>query len=682
MISKKSWRVLSVVAAGSLILSACAQAAPVVQTVVVKEVQTVESIVTKEVVKEVQTTKEVVKEVAVTATPAFEEWKAPHPILADIKVRQAVAYCSNRNELIQSVYSYLPDADRAKLNMDTFIPKDSAWYAKTVNPNAAIIDYTFDITKAGTLLDEAGWKLPEGGTIRSNAKGDPLALRFTTTNAPFRQTWGGVFVRQMAKCGIQLLPSYIPGSIWFGGNSGLRRRDFDLGAFAWVGEAEPPGVTLYACDQIPTPKNNWDGQNYMGWCNEAASNAVKAQQNTLDPAKRKAYYVTVQEEFSKDMISLPVFQRLEATGANKDLKGLVLDANEYFSASAWNWELPGKSKVVVAQGQEASSLFLLQESAAVATTVGQLIFGLDNTQYNYDYQPFSFEGDKFPTIANGGAVNTDVEVKDGDRIANKNGEAGVFKDGKLTGDDGTVYTSLVGVNAAGEDVEIKVGAKLAQLAVTYKFVPRKWHDGQPVVKADFELGYKVACDKESGAVSYYDCERTAAFAALDDNSYKVTFVPGYQPPSYYRSWLGATGFYPAHRVIETDGPYKGKTLGEVAPKDFKTLPEVTELPLGTGPYKIVKWEKGVKFELVAFEDFWKGAPKVKAIDVQIFDANPAGAVAALLQGTVDVVGKETLGAGAELETVIKEGAAGKINGEPGPSPTWEHVDFNLNTRYP
>jgi hypothetical protein len=66
--------------------------------------------------------------------------------------------------------------------------------------------------------------------------------------------------------------------------------------------------------------------------------------------------------------------------------------------------------------------------------------------------------------------------------------------------------------------------------------------------------------------------------------------------------------------------------------------------------------------------------------VQIFDGNPAGAVAALLQGTVDIVGKEVIGAGQELETVLKEGETGTIAAEPIASPTWEHADFNLNVR--
>lgn len=670
MQNRKPYAVLAAAAAAGLILSACAPqgAAPIVQTVEVRVTEVVE------VVKEVQ--KEVEKVVEVTAAP-IPEWTRPHPILSDIRVRQAIAHCTNPIELIGSVYGFLPEEQRTKQLMDTFIPKDSPWYAKNIDPNANIIQYTFDITRAGELLDEAGWKLPEGGRIRANDKGEPLAIRFTTTNAPFRQTWGAVWVSQLQKCGIQLLPSYIPGSIWFGGNSGLRRRDFDIGAFAWVGETEPPGPTLYACDQIPTPANNWNGQNYMGWCNERASNAIKQANNTLNLEERQKNYVIVQEEFSKDMISLPLFQRLEATAYNKDLKGLRPDPTEYWSANAQDFELPGKDTIVAALGQEPASLFLLQESAAVAVIVGQMIYGVDVTQYSYGFQNVGLEGEDFPRIENGGATLTEVEIKDGDVLVNANGDVGTFKDGKLTDAEGNELALKV-KNAAGEEVDLVAGVKVPQLSVTFKYKPRKWSDGEDLKNADFELGYKVACDRESGNTSYFVCDRTAKHEVLADGlGYTVTYVPGYLNPTYF---LPPYGYYPSHRVVETDGEFKGKTLAEVPPKNFKDLPELTDKPLGTGPFVVETWEKGSKIVLKANPNFYLGEPKTKEIVIQIFDANPAGAVAALLQGTVDIVGKEVIGAGQELETVIKEAQAGKINAEPIASPTWEHADMNLNTR--
>jgi ABC-type transport system substrate-binding protein len=72
-------------------------------------------------------------------------------------------------------------------------------------------------------------------------------------------------------------------------------------------------------------------------------------------------------------------------------------------------------------------------------------------------------------------------------------------------------------------------------------------------------------------------------------------------------------------------------------------------------------------------------PKLKRIIIQFFgDTNAA--VAALLQGTVDIVGSETLGGGSEAEVVLKAAKEGKIAAESLASATWEHIDFNLNVK--
>jgi ABC-type transport system substrate-binding protein len=63
-----------------------------------------------------------------------------------------------------------------------------------------------------------------------------------------------------------------------------------------------------------------------------------------------------------------------------------------------------------------------------------------------------------------------------------------------------------------------------------------------------------------------------------------------------------------------------------------------------------------------------------------FFADTNAAVAALLTGDVDILEKATLGAGPEVETVIKAGAEGTIQAYTDASPTWEHMDFNLFIR--
>ena len=677
MQTRKSVAVLGLFASASMVLAACGQqAAPIVQTVeVIKEVI---KEVPKEVIKEVEVPKEVIKEVEkikeVVATSA-PEWTTAHPILGNIKIRQAIAHCTDRDQLIAVSYPFISEEERAKLRMDTWIPKTSPFYA---NPNN--VDYTFDITGGGKLLDEAGWKLPEGGNIRENANGEPMQLAFATTNASFRQTWATVFEKQMAACGIVIKRSHVPGSIWFGGASGLRRRDFELGAFAWVGEPDPGGQTIYSCDNIPTPANNWQGQNYMGWCDKEADAAIKLANNTLNVDERKKAYATHQDLFVKNMVSIPLFQRAEAGAFATRVKGVKFNPTEYYSASADQWE--GRDTMVLAFTQEPASMFSLVESAAVQRTVAQLVGGVSFTQYDYGYQPVSNEGDKFPTIEDGGSTNADVALKDGDRFIGTDGSVYALKGGKVVnlkdGVAGDEEAKDIKVKSAkGEEAPAAVGAMAPQIVTTFKFKADKWSDGESVKKADYELGYKVNCDRTSGATSYDTCDRIAGIEFIDDNSFKVSYVPGYQNPFYYLAPIGA---YPSHQEIKSEGANKGKKLSEVAPKDFATLPEIAELPLGSGPFILQSWEKGQKMTLVANPNYSKGAPKVKKIVVQFF-GDSTGAVAALLAGDVDVVGTETLGAGSEVQAVLDAKKAGKpIDVFSQPTPTWEHIDFNLNVR--
>ena len=631
----------------TLILSACATPTPQVvkETVVVKETQVVE--------------KEKVVEKVITPTPALS-FTTPHPILSDIRVRRAIAYCTNRKELIASVYGFLTPEQQETLLMDTFIPKANPWY----HAPPPEYQYPFDPEKGKALLEEAGWILREGSPVRQKEGVGPLTLKFTTTTAQFRQTWAAVFEKQMAACGIQILRLHAPASWWFGSTSGLRRRDFELGAFAWVGEAEPPGRTLYDCEQVPRPENGWEGQNYMGWCNEKATQAVREGNNTLNRAERMKWYAILQEEFAKDMISLPVFARLEASGANKNLKNFRPDPTEYYTANADEWELPGSDTVVLGFSQEPTTMYGLAESAAVQRQIDQLVRGTAVTQWSYDFQPSMAAA--LSRIEDGLAKINTVEVKAGDKVYDASGNVVELEPGVKVKD------------IDGKEVEYKDGTvKMPQLEVTMKYKPGlTWSDGQPVKKEDFELYWKVRCDKDSGAVSYLVCDLRPKMEFISDTEYKATYLPGVLDPLYF---LPGDNFmldaYPAHQKLSD-----GRLLKDVPPKEFATLPEIAETPMGAGPYVIKEWIKGQKMTLEANPYYYKkGLPKIKKI-VVLFGLETTQAVAQLLTGDVDVVGKETVGAGTELETIIKAANEGKIQAVPEASPTWEHIDMNLFIR--
>jgi peptide/nickel transport system substrate-binding protein len=59
-------------------------------------------------------------------------------------------------------------------------------------------------------------------------------------------------------------------------------------------------------------------------------------------------------------------------------------------------------------------------------------------------------------------------------------------------------------------------------------------------------------------------------------------------------------------------------------------------PVGTGPFRVVKWVKGDVIELEANRDYWGGAPKVKTVLIRAIP-EPTTRVSALLTGDADII---------------------------------------------
>jgi ABC-type transport system substrate-binding protein len=592
-------------------------------------------------------------------TAAASDLTRPHPALSDPLVRKAIAHCIDRDALIASVYTFVED--KAALRMDSFLPKTHWAYS------GPYTDYAYSPDNGMALLDQAGWTDSDGDGFREK-DGEVLQLTLTTTNAQFRQTWAAVAEKQLAQCGIVIIRQHTPASWWFGDTTGLSRRDFELGAFAWVGQADPGGRTLYACDQIMTPENNWEGQNNMGWCNEEASKAIVAANNTLVREERIKAYDIVQKNFANDMVSLPLFQRAEAYGWSLNLEGVQPDPTEYISASADKWTLKdGGDTVVVGFTQEPASMFTLVESAAVQRQISQMGVGVVNTQFSYDYQPVLQDG--LSTIESGLATNEIVKVKAGDTVYSSEGSPVTLEKG-------------VKVLINGEEVEYSGEGELEmpQLTVTFKFKPYTWSDGTPGSIEDFKLAYTINCDRTSGATEFNTCDAFGTEADTTGNitwsdsdlSYTVKYWPGVQSPTYYLAEFSIDGTapYPSHLVLAD-----GRNLKDVPAAEWATLPEIAEKPLSFGPFMITEWKKGESLTLEA-NPHYAGGTGVKKI-VVVFISDTQQAVAQLLSGDVDLLEKATLGAGAEVQTVVDAGKEGKINAYVDASPTWEHIDMNM-----
>jgi ABC-type transport system substrate-binding protein len=317
------------------------------------------------------------------------------------------------------------------------------------------------------------------------------------------------------------------------------------------------------------------------------------------------------------------------------------------------WEVPGSDTVVIGFTQEPASLYSFVESAFVSALPNMAIGNQRGyTSLNYDFQATYLT--QMPTIENGGALNNDVEVKEGDKVVDS---------------AGNIVDLAAGVkvkNAAGEEVEFTGGTvTMKQLVITFEYLDTiKWPDGSPVTQEDIELWVNVQCDRDSGATSFILCDKTAGWT-FDGLKATRTLLPGAQDPLYFTY---EPGFAPANRVLSD-----GRLLKDVPAKDWPTLAEVAESPWGVGPYMVKEWVKGEKLVLEAHPYWYGGTPKTPNVVIAFVTAE--NAEAQLLGGQVDLLGSETL-AGL-TQTLVDAETEGKVNNYVIAGATWEHIDFAL-----
>src|SRR2546429_4273697 len=75
------------------------------------------------------------------------------------------------------------------------------------------------------------------------------------------------------------------------------------------------------------------------------------------------------------------------------------------------------------------------------------------------------------------------------------------------------------------------------------------------------------------------------------------------------------------------------------PKEYagKDTAAISKNPIGTGPYKFVKWAKDEEIVLEAFPGYWRGAPQIKTGVVKPIPPHP-GRGAPPQNGEIDLAG--------------------------------------------
>lgn len=249
-----------------------------------------------------------------------------NPILADVKVRRALLHGIDRQALSRQLFDgRQPVADASVPALD--------WVHSDDLPQ-----YPYDPVRAGTLLDEAGWKL--AGGVRRNAKGEPLVLELGTTSGNrSRELVSQVLQTQWRAIGADVRLKAEPPRVFF---VTVTKRQFPhMAMFAWYSAPESvPRTTLHS-SMIPTGQNAWAGQNYTGYRNPEMDRLIDAIEVELDKTRRKALWADLQRLYATDLPALPLFFRADAHVWPKALTGITPTGHQDPSTlwvENWRWQ--------------------------------------------------------------------------------------------------------------------------------------------------------------------------------------------------------------------------------------------------------------------------------------------------------------------------------------------------------
>ncbi|TNJ62511.1 ABC transporter substrate-binding protein [Paenibacillus hemerocallicola] len=218
------------------------------------------------------------------------------PQLNDVKVRQALSWALDRNELVVLA------AEGQSIPVTTWLSSNPA-YAEAKNAVYA----KSDPEKAAQLLDEAGWKKGSDGIRYKD--GNPLTLRL--------MTWGGdkalgeALQNQWTKIGVKAAVQHGDYSLI---QTARKSGDWDASIEAWNTFGDE--LTLLTGQYAPEGSANFGGYN-----DEETKKLLSQLAEASNPAARHELAIKINERVAQQAPVISLFPRPQITAVSKTLHG-------------------------------------------------------------------------------------------------------------------------------------------------------------------------------------------------------------------------------------------------------------------------------------------------------------------------------------------------------------------------
>lgn len=257
----------------------------------------------------------------------------------DARTRQAVAYCLDRQKVVETVlYNLVPVPD-------TYISAQHPLHTTSLE------SYPYDPGAGMQLLDNIGWRDHDNDPLTPRhalgvdrvQNGTELTFTYLTTSAAQRRQVADILSQSLRECGIGVNVVHVQQLDFYAeGPAGpLFGRNFDVAVYAMATLTAQPPCVRFSTSEIPTTENNWIGTNLGGYKNPSFDSACSTARISLpdEPAYVDNFHLT-QTLFAQELPAIPLYNRIETAAARFDFCNFSLDptsATDLFAIETFDY---------------------------------------------------------------------------------------------------------------------------------------------------------------------------------------------------------------------------------------------------------------------------------------------------------------------------------------------------------
>ena len=255
--------------------------------------------------------------------------KTKHPTLSDPAVRQALNLLVDRGSVQEEIYGRTGIATANFVNAPSrFVSKNTKW--------------EFNVDKANQILESAGWK--KGGDGIRVKDGKKLKFVYQTSiNSP-RQKTQQIVKQACAKAGIELELKAVTANVFFSSDPAnpdtYSHFYTDLQMYTTTMTQPDPQrfMDQFTSWEVSAKDNKFASTNKTRWRNEEYDKMWKAAEHEMDPVKRAALFIKMNDLVIQNVVVIPVVFRPRVAAISNRLRDVVQSGwdSDFWSLAYWS----------------------------------------------------------------------------------------------------------------------------------------------------------------------------------------------------------------------------------------------------------------------------------------------------------------------------------------------------------